>query len=298
MAKVPDLPTGFVRRPVRTAELEKLGLSGREIRRLYTSPLRGVRAWHGLPADNPFVRGLVVAAALPPDAVISGWLAGWLHRVDALDGEGEPIQVTLPPGRQVRRRAGLDVWRCRLPDEDVTTAYTLRVTTPLRTCFDLMCRRELIEAVVAADAMLNANVIALADLRDFIAAHSRWRGVPQARRALALADGDAQSPQETRLRLQLVLSGLPKPEVNQAVLDSNGNVVAWPDLLYREAKIVIEYDGAHHLPRKQRTKDGRRERRLERLGYIVLRYTAEDLAQPAAIVAEVRSHLRARGVLV
>jgi hypothetical protein len=298
MSQPPAIPDSFVRRPVRLKELTDLGFQRREIDRFFVAPARGVRAWSGLPLDNPFVRGLVVARSLPADAVLSGWLAAWLQKVDALDGEGEPIQVTVRRERQIRQRPGLIVWRYRLPEEDVTTAYTLRVTAPLRTCFDLMRHRELVEAVVAADAMLNANLFHPDELRDYIDARSRWKGVPRARQAFELADGDAQSPQETRLRLALVLAGLPKPDVNHAVLDERGLVVAWADLLYAAAKIVIEYDGEVHLPRKRRTKDGRRERRLEDLGYVVLRYTADDLAEPHRIVAEVRRHLRARGVAV
>jgi hypothetical protein len=155
---------------------------------------------------------------------------------------------------------------------------------------------ELVAAVVAADAMLHASLFRPDELNDYVAAHPRWKGVPNARRALELADRNAESPQETRLRLALVLAGLPKPGVNKAVLDERGLPVAWAELLYEEVKIVIEYDGEVHLPRKRRTRDGRRERRLEDLGYIVLRYTADDLAQPERIVAEVRRHLRARGI--
>jgi hypothetical protein len=51
---------------------------------------------------------------------------------------------------------------------------------------------------------------------------------------------------ETRLRLVLVLRGLPRPEVQFPVLDDRRRRAVWLDLAYPEHRIGIEYEGGDH----------------------------------------------------
>jgi hypothetical protein len=63
-----------------------------------------------------------------------------------------------------------------------------------------------------------------------------------ARRACALADGRAESPQETRLRLLVGRSELPEPIAQFRVLD-RGRFVARVDIAWPEHRVALEYDG-------------------------------------------------------
>ena len=66
-----------------------------------------------------------------------------------------------------------------------------------------------------------------------------------------------------------------------------------PDMLWREAKLIIELDGhaAHHTA-AQRAADERRQTELERLGYTILRFTARQVRnEPERIVAALRPRL-------
>ncbi|MEV0802795.1 DUF559 domain-containing protein [Kribbella sp. NPDC050281] len=102
---------------------------------------------------------------------------------------------------------------------------------------------------------------------------------------------------ESRLRLLLVLDGLPEPEVGRVVLDSDGGWLAQPDLCYPEFKIAIEYDGRHHArDLGQWRRDIRRRENLEREGWLVRVITAHDLLHaPGTVVARISQDLRARG---
>lgn len=72
-----------------------------------------------------------------------------------------------------------------------------------------------------------------------------------------------------------------------------GGLVARPDLLYPEAGLAIEYDGATH--RDTLVADNRRQNRLLAAGYSVLRYTGADVfGRPDAILEEVRGQLSRR----
>jgi hypothetical protein len=116
----------------------------------------------------------------------------------------------------------------------------------VRTAFDLARRLPLVDAVVAVDVALHNRAIELAQLRSYVAAHSRWAGVPQARRVVELAEADAQSPMETRLRLLLVLAGLPPPQVQVPLHDDNERFLGRPDLYCPTRRVGLEYDSGTH----------------------------------------------------
>ena len=66
--------------------------------------------------------------------------------------------------------------------------------------------------------------------------------------------------------LPLVRGGLPEPEVNGEIY-ADGRLLAQPDLLYRDAKVAIEYDGEQHFAdARQRAHDIERDERLRALG--------------------------------
>ncbi len=88
---------------------------------------------------------------------------------------------------------------------------------------------------------------------------------------------------ETRLRLLLVLAGLPKPMVQVPLYDEHRMLIARPDLYYPQERLAIEYDGATH--RDSLAADNRRLNRLLDAGYHLLRFTAADvLSAPDSVV--------------
>ncbi len=114
-------------------------------------------------------------------------------------------------------------------------------------------------------------------------------------RAASLTRCGVRSAQETRLRLLLLRGGLPEPEVNADVLDERGDFLAECDLVFREQRVVVEYEGDGHRERRQFRKDVHRYERLQDLGWRVVRVTADDLEQrPAETVARIRKALAHR----
>ena len=82
---------------------------------------------------------------------------------------------------------------------------------------------------------------------------------------------------ETRLRLVLVLGGLPRPRTQIEVYEPSGRFVGRVDMGYEALKVAVEYDGAWHW--KQRRNDDRRRDALRALGWTVLVFSAEDVYQ-------------------
>ena len=87
---------------------------------------------------------------------------------------------------------------------------------------------------------------------------------------------------ETRLRLKLVLAGLPRPVAQVEIYDSQGNFIARPDFVYPDHKLAIEYNGSNH--RDNWAADIRRQNLLLAEGWELLRFTAADLQEGADTV--------------
>jgi very-short-patch-repair endonuclease len=148
----------------------------------------------------------------------------------------------------------------------------------------------LTDAVALLDTSLHGRLVHWSRLCEWAGTHAGYRGVRRLKRALELADPAAESAMETRLRLLLVLSGLPPPRCQVSLRDDSGVFLARPDLYYPDARLAIEYDGTTH--RTSLAADNRRQNRLIDAGYRILRFTAGDvLGAPAAIVTMVRRAL-------
>jgi hypothetical protein len=275
-------------RPFRSAEAIGAGLTrGRLASPTWRRLFRGVRVWHEAPIDYVLlVRA--AALALPAGGVIGGRSAAFLHGVNVL-APGAEVSVVLRRDTPMAPRAGMVIRRAELPSGDVTAVDSVPATTQLRTAFDLARLEPLADAVSCLDAFLRAGLCAH-ELAAYVADHPGWRGVRRAATALGYADGGAESPMESRLRMLLVLSGLPRPVVNAPLYDASGSFLARPDL--RIDRVLIEFDGRIHRDADVFVNDLRRQNRLLGAGYIVLRYTAEDLYRRAqAIPLEVRAAL-------
>lgn len=99
---------------------------------------------------------------------------------------------------------------------------------------------------------------------------------------------------ESRLRMLLVLAGLPRPKAQVSIHDRWGRFVGRPDLYYEEHRLGIEYDGGVH--RDALVEDNRRQNRLLNAGVRLLRFTASDvLGNPDAVLTHVRAMLSGPG---
>jgi hypothetical protein len=229
------------------------------------------------------------ALLLPAGAALSHRSAALLHNANIL-AIGQPVEATCVAG--LRSQPRLRVARSRLDPMDLWRRGGLPVTSPLRTAFDLARTPDLTAAVVGLDAMLFRRAVKPDALRAYLDAHAGWTGVRAAAAALALARQDVESPMETRLRLAIVLAGLPEPMVQYDVLTPGGRFVARLDLAYPKRRVGLEYDGDHHRDRDTFRFDAVRLNRLRLLDWSVLRFTADDvLRNPDRMLAQIRAAL-------
>ena len=142
------------------------------------------------------------------------------------------------------------------------------------------------DAVVALDALVQTGLVGLADVRSAAVA-ATGRGCRRAREAAARADGLAESPQETRLRLVLLASALPPPVAQHTVRDVDGRVVARVDFAWPEQRRAVECEGAWHGQPQNVVRDRTRLNRLTAAGWRVVFVTAADVRRPAQLLTRI-----------
>lgn len=232
--------------------------------------------------------GKARAAWLSTGATLAGLSAAAIHGTKWLDAAA-PAEIVRADRHGQR---GILVRSYTLADDEADTVSGMRVTTAARTAFDIGCGLPAAKALPILDALLNATGIKPADV---VAVADRHRGAPGIRRlraSLELADGGAESPQETRLRVLLVRAGLPKPQTQIELRELRVRV----DMGWREWKVAVEYDGIQHWDDpSQRAWDIERIALLEAAGWAVIRVSAAMLSRPQVIVERVTAKLAERG---
>ena len=239
---------------------------------------------------NPIHRLEAARHRLPPTAAFSGLTAAWLHGLDVRPCN--PTEVTVPEDAGISSRAGIALRRSSLANGEVVRVRGMAATSITRTVGELCARLDLVEAVVIADEALHSGHLRLDQLRTWADDHAGNRGMRNLRRVLGFVDSAAESPMESRLRMVLVLGGLPRPKAQVTIRDRWGRALGRPDLYYPEHRLGIEYDGGSH--RESLAEDNRRQNRLLNAGVRLLRFTAADvLRNPEGVVSQVRAELSA-----
>jgi hypothetical protein len=247
---------------------------------------RDVYVHRDLPVDHALRAR--AACLLLPEALVTGRSAAVLWGVE-LAGPADDVEVTVPARAHPRRIVGLRVRRAEIPPDHRWRRAGVPVTTPEATAVRLAGSLPGDEAVIAVDRMVASGIVDLEAVRA-LAASQRGSGSARMRSVCALADGLAASPQETRLRLLLVRSGLPMP-VAQYRVRINGQSIARVDFAWPDKKIALEYDGLWHADEKQFGKDRRRLNRLREAGWTVVFVTAAHFYRPDELIAEIAAAL-------
>jgi YD repeat-containing protein len=206
--------------------------------------------------------------------VIAGQSAAALHGAKWVDAR-RPAELLYPNRRPP---SGIRSWSDRYEDDEVQPlAGGLVLTTPARTALDIACRYPPGPAVAAIDALARATKLKTADVEMLAQRYRGRRGIRAALEALDLVDAGAESPQETRVRLVLVKAGFPRPETQIPVYDEYGQLVAVIDMGWRDLRVGVDYDGAHHrMSRRQFDRDVRRYEAVAESGWDDVRITGED----------------------
>lgn len=282
------------RRPFSRAEARTAGI---RLRELLGSGFHKIFFDCYVAATVPITTSLRADAALgvsPPGSCVSHHTAAQLW--GGRPPESADTHVTVPDenGRSVRQGLKSHIAPAGLR---VTKLRGVPITTPQQTFLDLAAAGlDLVALVVLGDSLIKACGLMP---QQFVDACAGWhgRGAKRARKAAGFLREGVDSAMESRLRMLLVLAGLPEPTVNHILRQVDG---AWKrrlDLCFPSLKLIIEYDGRHHAENsRQWLSDLKRREELDALGWRIIVITRDDFyLTPDEVLVRVRDALIDRG---
>src|SRR5690606_6707842 len=255
------------------------------------------RRWEALDAvERHVVMAKAVSLRCADDAVFSHATAAVLLGLPVWNVPLGVVTVTRRKGFSGRFEADVRHVEAPLGADEIVEVDGLRVTSLERTMVDVAREYDLVAATVICDAALRAG----AD-RDraflLLAKRYTWSRTRLISYPLRLADGRAESPGESRLRVLVALQGLPEPEPQGALHDRDGRFIGRGDLVFWTERTVVEFDGMFKYgvdlderdPRDRLFQEKVREDRIREAGYEVVRVTWVDLDDPFRVAARIRA---------
>jgi len=257
--------------------------------------------------DDAAARHLVLGHAeqvANPGAVLShqSAAASWgLPSPSFQDWHEFPVCVTLPPGQGHGSQQRSALHRVMdLPAEHVTRdAEGYEVTSIARTAIDVAAGRPLPDSLVILDAAARqlvghyvskprrsdyANPRLARAARDQLAAAAIGRR-PVPARGIGMSDPVRESAAESLSAGHFLLAGLPVP-LYQARVTTRGGTF-YPDFLWPELRVIGEVDGAiKYQDANAFVLEKQREQILRDLGYIVIRWLAQEIMLTPWVVIE------------
>ncbi len=284
-----DTTRPFSRATALSGGLSDKQLAGPRYRRVYP----GVYVASTIP-DSLVVRARAALLAAPAGGTLSHHTAAQLWSGLALDATRVHVAYARDAGTRVD---GIRIHRHRHP-LDRARRHGLPVTSPQQTFVHLARHLDLVDLVAVGDAMVRRRVIVPEELAGYAAL---WDG--QCRRAASgaayLVRRGVDSAPESKVRLLMVLAGLPEPALDHRIFDDDGVLRYRIELAYPEVKLAIEYDGRWHEDPVQRARDARRRAELESDGWRFVVLVADDLyVTPEETLRQLETTMRDCGIPV
>lgn len=236
----------------------------------------------------------------PERAVAVGCCALALHGVQGLPTTLRP-EAALPAADGRLTRTGEPARgaaaRCFRTGDVVALVGGARAVLPELALAQAVCELDRDHAVAVLDSALQRRLVPDDDLAHVRSLARGRRGAARLADWWHLVDGRAQSPLETRARLQCIDAGVAPHDLQVPVRDSAGRVLARGDLgwLMRDGRLLIaEIDGAgpHSTPAAL-YEDRRRQNAIVGAGAVLVRFTADDIRTGTVVPRTVRHHLTA-----
>lgn len=198
------------------------------------------------PIDAARVQAAWTGLLTVPDGISTGACALALHGIWGLPMKVAP-EVALPNGQHRYGSVGV---RVRRYQAFATTRLRGRlVATPVHALAQALPELSREQGVAVIDSAINRKKIALTAVAEIERLLRGRRGTSRVRPWLALVDGLAESPFETRVRLQCLDAGLPRPTLQAEVWDEERKRIARGDLGWQRPDgtwVLVDLDGKRY----------------------------------------------------
>ena len=215
-----------------------------------------------------------------------------VHGLPLLNIRADVVHLTLTGPGFPRTLRGLRV-HPELPHSVARRRESSWVVHPAMAVVQSAALAGITAGVAAADAALRAGQVTKDDLGVALRMARLGPGRADARAAVELADGRAESPGESWARVLFVSLGLPTVEPQVVIRDERGRFVGRVDFLFRTQRTIVEFDGLVKYGgaggRQALVDEKRREDALRALGYQMVRLTWRDLHDPGLVERLIRA---------
>lgn len=257
------------------------------------TPVRGVVSPIDITDDDPFLverrRHALACAAVAlrhPGHVVSARSEAILRGLPTLVVPARP-ELTGPGDSVLGRRSTAHVFGATLASSGETW-FGVPITEAARMVVDV-ARHDRREGVIVADAALHDGLVTRPELEHIVMTARGWPGVRRARWVVSFADGRAESPLESLLRLALFDDGFPRPALQCEIAGYR------VDLLLEECGLIVEADGRMKYSDDELWREKLRQLALRRNGYEVERVVWDDVMRTwPATAARLRSSIADR----
>ncbi|WP_173922519.1 DUF559 domain-containing protein [Agromyces sp. Marseille-P2726] len=295
------LPLDFTLAPFTLDEARALGFTEKRLRASdLVIPVRGVRL---LREEAKSLTSRCRALALH----LGASPAAFSHATAAMLWE-----LPLPRRLQEMRSLHVTVWGGAYPPR-VADVVGHRTSDPPRTARrnglqliaapDAWCQLSAglgeVELIQAGDRLLGRPhpLATIEEIDEAIERYGKRRGCRVLRDARPHLRACSESPKETELRLEMIAAAFPDAEPNGVIMLRSGRKTHG-DLVYRQWKVLLEYDGEHHRESgSQWSKDVDRLNELAANGWLVIRVNKhsrfDDVARQVSEALELRGWVRA-----
>lgn len=233
-----------VTQPFTRAEARAAGITDRRLRGPEFQPLLDGIYLSSRIRDLSRVRAAAALMVHPASAVATHFSSA---RVLGAPVPDHPLEhVTVGRAADRRQRHGIRCHVTALAATDVHVVAKLRISSPHRLFLEMTPWLNLVDLIVLGDWLARHEHLTPTSLLHYCR-HSRAQHAAAATRASRFVRERVDSPMETRLRMLIVLAGLPEPKVNLRIALREGTATVRLDLSYPQVKVAVEYDGRHHV---------------------------------------------------
>jgi very-short-patch-repair endonuclease len=281
-------------------QAEAAGLSRKQVR---VRRERGIwqrvagRGWMAAGQEPTLLQRCMAASLTWPDGVIVGpsavalWgIAGYQDLARVPINRAAPITLEVPHDRA--RQVGLEFRERATAPEDLRHYLGITVIDPFLAIADALAIMPEPDGERSVAWLVSRQGIRADDLDEGRRRYRRRPGKGKLDRYARLVGAGAASEAELRLHALLQDAGIEGWEPN-CPIRVNGRIIASGDVVFEEAKLIVEVDGfSAHGGRDAFARDRGRLRELQMAGYRVLPFTWHEIVdRPAEVVAEIRAAL-------
>lgn len=293
------LAAGYTDRQIRTR------VKSGELHRIRHGSYCDAELWQSLDqADRHRVLARAVLARSHPSTVLTHVSSAVEQGVPVWGHDLSKVHTTRTDGKAGRKECDRVQHSGTMPAYHVKEVNGVPVSLSTRCAVEMTTISTVEAALITVDGLLHAGLTTLSGVTQFAHRTRWWPNSLRTVVVLRLADPRHESAGESRAAYFFYAQGLPKPEPQVVIRDEEGREFARVDFAWVLLGVFLEFDGKVKYAKFRRKGESledylmrekaREERICQLTGWVCVRITWADLADPRKLALRLRRILDAR----